>query len=162
MKDEEGIRLMDEQIIIYLIFFILFILLAIYNFRMRLQCVFPALVTKLNRVAIFLFPLIFILIAYVTGNHWSYYVLSSAGSLYIISYGVGQGIHPKGIFYHRVRGQGPISRLAKWEDITEVNIDWNKNKLTSLNWRGKRVELHQFYSEADLKEIEKIIQKKLE
>lgn len=111
-------------------------------------------------IIIIIAPLIFIFIAYASGNTWYHYLLSLSGAIYIISSIVGQGIHKKGI-YCLPFGRRTIFPLVKWEDIKGVSVDSSKNKIHSYRLMSKEILLSHYYKEEDFDEIKKMLDKKI-
>ena len=149
---------MTETIILYVIILLLFIVGSIYNFRIRIKCLYPDKMTKKNLVIIIITPLIFL--AYFGGNLWYHYILSLSAAIYLVSSVVGQGIHEKGIYSVSV-GRFSIFRLTKWEDIEGINVDSSKNKIHSYQFKSRLIMVSQYYKEEDFDEVKKLIEKKI-
>ena len=76
--------------------------------------------------------------AYFVGNgSWSNYLLAILASLFIISTIVSQGFGERGIYYLEHMVSRSIVRLAKWEEIKDIKIDSDKNKLESFKFKNK-------------------------
>lgn len=148
------------ELTLYIIILLLFITGAIYNFGIRIKCIYPTKLAKINLVTIITTPLIFIVLAYLGGNLWYHYILSLSGAIYLISSVLGQGIHDKGI-YCLPLGRLSIFRLAKWEDIKGVSIDSSKNKIHSYTYKSKEILLSQHYKQEDFPKVKKMIEKKI-
>jgi hypothetical protein len=111
--------------------------------------------TKPRAIILIVITLIFCSMAYIGGNLWYYYILALAGAISIISGVVSEGIHEKGIYY---RGRKGLNILAKWEDIKDIKIDTNKNKLHSFKLKTTRIYPGQYYRQEDITEIKKFVE----
>ncbi|MCC5911721.1 MAG: hypothetical protein JJT76_14950 [Clostridiaceae bacterium] len=147
---------MGEQIAVYALLLLAFVFGSVYHFRIRKQCIHSVRLTKPRILISIITPFIFCIIAYAGGNLWYYYVLSLAAAVFIISGVVGEGIHEKGIYYGRI---GLRIRLAKWEDIKDIKIDINKNKLQSFKLKTTTIYPNQYYNPEDINEIKKFIER---
>ena len=146
---------MEDQILVYFILLIAFISGSIYNFRIRKQCIYPVKFTKPRIIILIIMSLVFCGIAYIGGNLWRNCLLAILAILFVISGIVGEGIQERGIYYSL--GRGPLLRLAKWEEIKEIKIDTDKNKLKSFKLKTKTIFLNQYYNPEDIDEINEYI-----
>lgn len=147
---------MREQIFNLLLIF-LFTIGSLHNFKMRKECIYNEKITKPMIIVIAIIPLIFLCIAYFTGNSLKHYIVSISASIFFISGVIGQGINEKGIYYRPIGKASVLIRLAKWEDIDDIKIDINKNKLESFKFKTTRVYQEQYYNQQDINEIKKLI-----
>lgn len=149
---------MDNQIVIYWILLLFFTSVSLYNFIIRKQCIYTVKLTKTRSVLLVIIPLVFLGMAYYVGeNSWYKYLLAISASTLLVSQIVGEGIHKKGIYYHR--GQRIIASLTKWEDIKDIKIDINNNKLKSFTNTKIRTRIYpdQYYSSRDIDKIKEFI-----
>jgi len=147
---------LNKQLAVYLILLLVFIVGSIYNFRIRKQCVYSIKLTKSRLIILIIIPLIFLSIAYYIGrNSWNNYILAISAGIFVISAGVGEGIHERGIYYHPP-GIILLAKLAKWEDIRDSELDINKNKLKSFKIKTTTMFADQYYSK-DINEINEYI-----
>ncbi|MCR1900101.1 hypothetical protein NSA47_14120 [Irregularibacter muris] len=149
---------MDDEIVVYGLLLFAFIAGSIYHFRIRRQCIHPIRLTKPRMILSSIILFIFCFIAYIGGNVWHYYILALAGAVFIISGVVAEGIHEKGIYYGGVHGIH-LKRLAKWEDIEDIKIDTQKNKLQSFKLKTTTIYPGQFYSSQAIHEIKKLLKR---
>ncbi|MPW25505.1 hypothetical protein GC105_06860 [Alkalibaculum sp. M08DMB] len=148
---------MSKEIAVYVLFFLTFIFGSIYHFSIRRQCIYPVRLTKPRIILSTISPFIFCFIAYIGGNLWSHYILALLAAVFIISGVVGEGIHKKGIYYRPMGHAALLIRLAKWEDIKDIKIDINKNKLHSFRYKTTTIYPGQYYSHEDINEFKKSI-----
>ncbi|WP_440895723.1 hypothetical protein ACS127_14400 [Amphibacillus sp. Q70] len=153
---------METQVAIYgLLLFALFISISVHNFRVRIQCIYPVTVTKTGVIIIIVVSLVFLSIAYYVDSSfvqpWLRYLLSISASFLVISRVVGEGIHERGIYYYP--GRRIIATLVKWEDIENIEMDRNKNRLISFRNITKRKTIYpnHYYRQEDMAAIEKNI-----
>ena len=99
---------------------------------------------------------------YIGDNSWKNYLLAISGSLFIISGILGQGISEKGIYFRPSGATMMIIRLAKWEDIKDVKIDFNKNKMEKFKFKSNTIFPDQYYDSKYINKISKEIKKKTE
>lgn len=152
---------MDNQLVIYLILLLTFIVGSIYNFRIRKQCIYSIKLTKSRHIVLLIIPLIFLIIVYYIGrNSWDNYILAVSASIFVISAGLGEGIHERGIYYHPP-GIILLAKLAKWEDIRDSELDINENKLKSFKIKTTTMFVDQYYSKY-INEINEYIKTKTE
>lgn len=148
---------MDNQIMLYWILLLFFVSISLYNFIIRKQCIYPVKLTKPRAVLSIIIPLVFLAMAYYLGeNSRDNYLLAISASTLLISRIVGEGIHEKGIYYHK--GKRIVATLAKWEDIKDVKIDFNKNKLERFKLKSRTIYPDQYYSSEDIDRIKKFIE----
>ncbi|ABR48409.1 hypothetical protein Amet_2251 [Alkaliphilus metalliredigens QYMF] len=150
---------MSEQIAVYGLLLLAFISGSIYHFRIRKQCIHPVRLTKPRIIISIITPFIFCFIAYIGGNLWNYYMLALVAAVFIISGVVGEGIHKKGIYYRPIGQAALLIRLAKWEDVKDIKIDTNKNKLQSFKLKTTTIYPGHYYSPEDINEIKKSIER---
>ena len=156
----KGKCLMNETIVLYAIILLLFVAGSIYNFRIRVKCIYPIEMTKRNLIVIIITLIIFIVLAYFGGNMWYHYIFSLSAAILLVSSVIGQGIHKKGIYSVSV-GRFSIFRLTKWEDIEGINVDSSKNKIHSYQFKSRLIMVSQYYKEEDFDDIKKFIEKKI-
>lgn len=146
---------MGEKIL-FILLLLLFIGGSVYNFKVRLDCAYPVRITKPRLILIIIIPLVFFVIAYVGGNTLSNYLLVMAASLLLISAIVGEGIHEKGIYYYS--GKRLLAKLAKWEDLKEIETDGEKIK----SFKHKKMTRYpdQYYRSEELYEIKQYIKER--
>lgn len=153
---------MAKQLVIYLILLLSFSAGAIYHYRIRKQCIYSVKLTKPRALIIVITFLIFLAMAYYVGDrHWSKYLIAISASMFITSGVLGEGISQRGIYY-RPLGTRRLMALAKWEEIKDIRIDANKNKLESFKLKTQTIFPGQYYSSKDIDEINKYIEKKIE
>ena len=148
---------MVNQVAVYLIMLLIFISGSIYHFRIRKECIYPVKLTKSRTIISIITLLIFCAIAYIGGNSPKNYPIAISASIFIISGIVGEGIHEKGIYYRPLGKGGLLMQLAKWEDIKNVKIDANKNKLESFKLKTITIFPDQHYNSKDIEKINKYI-----
>ncbi|RBP57398.1 hypothetical protein DES36_13011 [Alkalibaculum bacchi] len=149
---------MIEQMVVYGLLIITFILVSMYNFKIRYECIYPVRLTKPRIIISIIIPFIFCFIAYIGGNLWHYYILALVAAICIISSIVGEGIHEKGIYYYP--GKRLIATLAKWEDIKDIKVDMSKNQLKSFKNTKTNIRIYtdQYYSLEGIVAIKKFIE----
>lgn len=147
---------MENQILKYLLLIILFVAGSIYNFKIRKQCVYRVRLTKPKVITLIVISLVFCVIAYISGNLWENYILIFSGITFIISGVLAEGIHKDGIYY--LYGRGILVKLAKWEDIEDVEIDINQQKLKSFKVENMAIFANHYYNLEDINEINKFIE----
>lgn len=127
-----------------------------------MKCTYPIKLTKPRIGLIVITLLVFIGMAYFVGNgSWSNYLLAILASLFIISTIVSQGISERGIYHLELRVSGQIVRLSKWEEIKDIKIDSDKNKLESFKYKDKprrpTIFPDQYYSSEAISKIKEYI-----
>ena len=147
----------EDQFIIFLLFTFIFIAISIYQFRIRKICIYSVKLTKPRVVLLIAVPLIFLGLAYYVGDKsWENYLLAISASLFIISGILGEGISKKGIYFRPTGATMMIIRLAKWEDIKDIKINDDKNKLESFRFKTETVFPDQYYNSEDILGIKNI------
>lgn len=121
--------------------FLAFIGGSVYHFKIRKESIYPIEITKPMIAIIIILPFFFCFIAYIAGNQWYFYIVGLAAAVFVISNLVGAGIHPKGIYYHSTGVGNIISKLAKWEYISNLKFDRKNNKLKSFKLKNTRIYL---------------------
>ncbi|WP_313233218.1 hypothetical protein [Tissierella praeacuta] len=149
---------MSEKIIVYGLLLLAFIIGSIYHFKIRQECIFPVKLTRPRIIISIIIPFIFCFMAYIGGNLWYYYILALVAAVFIISGITGEGIHEKGIYYRGIGAATLLLRLAKWEEIKDIEIDINNNKLQSFKLRTTRIYPNQYYSQRDITEIKEYVE----
>ncbi len=96
-------------------------------------------------------------ITYIAGNTWYNYILALSASIFLISGTLSQGFNEKGIYY--LYGRGILVRLAKWEDIKDIKIDRNKNKLLSFKLKTLTMIVNQYYGSEDIDMLNEYMEK---
>lgn len=137
-----------------------FIVGSLFHFNICKECIYPVLITKPMKILIAIFFIVFCFIAYIGGNRWYYYVVSLAAVIFLISHLVGAGIHEKGIYYHSTGIARFITKLAKWEDISDLTFDRKKNQLKSFKLKKTRIHIGhsgQYDNLENIHEIERFI-----
>jgi len=118
---------------------IAFIWGSVYHFNIRKECIYPIKISKPTVIIIIILPLLFSFIAYVAGNQWYYYIVGLAAAIFLISHLVGAGIHKKGIYYHGTGIGNFVTKLARWEDMSDLKFDRTNNKLNSFKLKKTRI-----------------------
>ena len=145
---------MNQKLIMGIVLSILFLALSYRNFKVRSECIHRARLTKLRGLLLIIAFLVFLGIAHLYGKHWLDYFVALAGGILLLSSQVGQGLHPKGIYY--VLGKGLWLRLVSWNHIQNLDIDYQNNHLIALTdeSRSMRIYPDQYYTDLAIKEIE--------
>ncbi|MGO1469313.1 MAG: hypothetical protein ACTHW2_04765 [Tissierella sp.] len=153
---------MEDKLGTVLILILAFSAGAIYHFRIRIKCIYPVKLTKPRAVLLGIIPIVFIGMSYyLAENSWDSYLLAISGSIFMVSGILGEGISKKGIYYRPLGAGSQIMRLAKWEDIKDIKLNINKNKLESFKYKSKLKALtifpDQYYNSKDIDKIDKYI-----
>ena len=156
---------MKDKLGVFLILILAFSVGTIYNFGIRIKCIYPVKLTKPRAGLLAITPIVFLAMAYYIGeNSWDNYLLAASGSLFLVSGILGEGISKRGIYYRPLGTGSQIMRLAKWEDIKDVKININKNKLESFKHEAKlkaaTIFPDQYYNSKDIGKISKYIESK--
>lgn len=154
---------MGKQIAVYLILLLIFTCGSIYNFTIRKQCTYPIRLMRSRAIIILIASVIFLGMAYfVSDGSWYNYILAILASIFITSSILGEGVHRKGIYFYPIGKKSFFSRLAKWQDVKDVKLDTNKNKLESFKVKTTTIFPNQYYSAEDIEEIDKYIKMKIQ
>ena len=149
---------MDNQILIYLLLLLSFTSGSVYNFRKRKQCNYNVRIRKSMIIILIFSTLTFFSITYIAGNTWYNYILSLSASIFLISGTLSQGFNKRGIYY--LYGRGILVRLAKWEDIKDIKLDENENKLKSFKLKTLTMIVNQYYRSGDIDRLNKYMESK--
>ncbi len=153
---------MDKQTAIYTILLLIFAGSSIYNFKIRKQCIYSAKLTKPRFIIVLVIPMVFLGLAYfVSDGSWRDYIIAILAGLFVISSMMGEGINEKGIYYTSSGTGTRFVRLAKWEDLEDINLNLNKNKLESFKLKTGTIFPDQYYHSKDIDKIAKYIKKNL-
>lgn len=156
---------MEDKLGVFLILILVFSVGIIYNFRIRIKCIYPVRLTKPRAVLLAIIPMVLLAMAYYLGqNSWDNYLLAVSASLFLISRILGEGISKRGIYYRLLGTGSQIMRLAKWEDIKDVKVNIKKNKIESFKYKPKlkaeTIFPDQYYNSKDIDKISKYIKTK--
>ena len=133
---------------------------SIYSFIIRQKVIYRPKITKISAVVLTITPLLFLGMAYYIGEKsWSKYPIAILGATLLILGATSEGISQKGIYYIPLGGS-ILKRLAKWEDIKNIKIDSNKNKLESFKHKTVTIFTAQYYKSEEINEIKEYIENK--
>ena len=148
---------MNNQILVYFVLLLSFIAGSLYNFIKRNQCNYHAKIRRSMIIILMFSALTLFTITYIAGNTWYNYILALSASIFLISGTLSQGFNEKGIYY--LYGRGILVRLAKWEDIKDIKIDRNKNKLLSFKLKTLTMIVNQYYGSEDIDMLNEYMEK---
>lgn len=146
-----------SDLIPYFLILALFIGGTWYHVRIYQSNLFFAKLSKSMKLVLILIPVILIGMAFVVGDKSLFnFLLSIAASIFLMSRPMAEGVSEKGIYYISTGG-GMLLRLAKWEDIRDIKIDSDKNKLKSFTYKKRRAYPSQSYRPQEFEEIMRLI-----
>ncbi len=148
---------MNNQLLVYFVLLLSFIAGSLYNFIKRNQCNYHAKIRRSMIIILMFSALTLFTITYIAGNTWYNYILSLSASIFLISGTLSQGFNRRGIYY--LYGRGILVRLAKWEDIKDIKIDRNKNKLLSFKLKTLTMIVNQYYGSEDIDMLNEYMEK---
>lgn len=149
---------MNNQMLVYFLLLSSFVAGSVYNLIKRKQCNYNVRIRRSMIITLIFATLVFFTITYIAGNTWYNYILSFSASIFLISGTLSQGFNEKGIYY--LYGRGILVRLAKWEDIKDIKLDENKDKLKSFKLKTLTVFVNQHYRPGDIDRLNKYMESK--